>query len=482
MEDNQENKKNIENVNEKNEETTGNISEEDTREIKKEENPNIENQRQESKEIIEVKSKKKLRRGSSILGTIGAILGGGVAATLWVLLYAFANSMVMPILAILIPIGTYLGYKIFQGKINKKTRVIITIVSLLIIIIVTAIICPAILVIRSSYDLNFENIIGLYSETREKIRNEIIRDLITGIVFTIIGLIVVIKKFIKKEYILEQTELMHELLEKKLKEQSEIIKKACIDLECTSKEKAVKKKKIIEQLKIVYNVKRKNSKLYLKNCASNKLLKKYKGKYYYDETDEKTKIEKVKKMKDRYISPLKVIFIALIISIIVVAIIIYNETNYTVTGTNIKLKINPITQELYGTTKEINEGIGESAAEYYVFIIEEKNEKYEISGQLIKKSSYEQNEIYDMATVIQNDRDYFAKLFGEEYTSKVEDKELGGKKFKSYYYSYISNTEKDCKSQVYLYEAEEQYLWIEARSLREINMTEIDQVIEKLFK
>ena len=94
----------------------------------------------------------------------------------------------------------------------------------------------------------------------------------------------------------------------------------------------------------------------------------------------------------------------------------------------------------------------------------------------------DKSEIYDIDSVIQQDRDYFAALFGEDETSEVEDKELAGKSFKYYYYYYISSTDKECKSQVYLYEAEEKYLWIEARSLKDVDMMEIEEVIEKLFK
>ena len=436
---------------------------------------------EKDKEIVEVKKKKKVRKGSYTLGTIGAILGGAVAAIPWVLLYAFVNSMVIPLLAMLIPMGAYLGYRIFRGRISKESRTIITIVSLLIITLVVTIISPTILVMQSSYDLNWENIEGLYSKERKNIWETFLEDLVVGLVFTIIGLVIVIKFFINKKAKNVEEEIKL-LLTKELKVQSEAIKKACIDLNCMSKENAVEKKQILEQLKIVYNIKNRKAKLYLKNCLSNKLLIKYKGKYYYDETDETTKIENVKKIRNRYISPIKIIITILVIAIIAVAIVFYMETTYTVTGTNIKLNIDPLTQELYGTTEEISEGIGSTAAQYYTFIIEEKNEKYEISGQLISKSTYEETEVYDIDSAIQQDRDYFATLFGEDETSAIEDKELGGKTFKSYHYNYISNTDKECKSQVYLYELEESYLWIEARSLKDVDMTEIDQVIENLFK
>lgn len=494
MEDNQEN---VENKKAQNQENDIEIKEQDNKKAENEKEPKeelveneektVENEKQENKEMIKVEKNKKLRKRGYIIGTIGAILGSLVVAILWILVYSI-NSMVIPPIAMLIPIGAYFGYKISGARISKATKKIIVAVSLLMIIIVTTIICPAILVVKSQYELNWENIMGLYSDTRENIRKAIISDLIIGLIFTIIGLIVTIKAFLKKEFIQEQTELFNQVKRNKLKEQSEIIKKACIDLNCNNEENAVKKGQIIEQLKIVYNIKGRKAKKYFGNCLSNKLLIKNKGKYYYNETVENAKIEKVRK----YISPIKIIIPVLIIAIIAIyyGVSKYIETKedyaitgeYTVTGTSLKLKIDTDTQTLYGTTEEISEGVSEEAAKYYTFIIEEKNEKYEISGQLIEKSKYEEDEIYDMSSAIQQDRDYYSQIFGEEYTSEVEDKEFDGKKFKSYSYDYMSSNKKDCKSQVYLYEIEEQYLWLEVRSLRELETTEVDQLIQNLFK
>lgn len=180
-------------------------------------------------------------------------------------------------------------------------------------------------------------------------------------------------------------------------------------------------------------------------------------------------------------SPVKtIVILVLVVCIVAVAYILLNgrTTDYAIEGTNVKLSIED-NQKLYKTEEEIKENISADAAQYYDFIIEEQDEKYEISGQIISKSEYEGK---NSDEIIQEDRDAFAKYFGEEETSAVESKELGGKNFKSYSYNYISTTEKECRTQVYLYEDEENYLWVEVRALREIESSEIDQVIDKLFK
>lgn len=451
-------------------------------------NPEPENTKQEqetevqNKEIAEVKKNKK---ESYILGTIGAILGGGVAAIPWIVTYMFTNNIVIPLLAILIPIGAFFGYKIFKGKITKTSRVIIALVSILIIVLVTNIICPIIFLYKSGYDPTWSNLVGLYSDDRDDVKEMLVEDLAAGLLFAIVGIVITIKCFINKkleDILSEERKIAQEKKKGKLKEQSEMVKKACIDLNCMNEEKAIKKEEILEQLKIVYNIKRKKAKLYFKNCLSNELLKKYKGKYYYDETDEATKIENVKKVKSRYVSPIKAIATILIIAIIVAAVVLSMITSYTIPDTDIKLRIDPITQKLYGTKEDISKNIGEATAQYYDFIIEEKEEKYEVSGQLIEKSVYEESELYDSSSVIQQDRDYFADYFGEEDTSEIEDKELSGKSFKFYYYNYISNTDKECRAHVYLYEAGEKYLWVEVRTIREHEIAEMDAIIENLFK
>lgn len=486
MEDNQENKEIKEN---KKQEENLELEVNAKQEVENQQEANDENQT--SKEMIEVKNNKKQRKGSYILGTLGAILGGMVGILPWIIRYIFAKenfvlTTISTLFAAFIPLGAYLGYKLFRGRIGKPCRGIITIVSLLIIILVTNIICPLILLYESSYYVNLENLIGLYTDENINVRRMLMGDFIGGLSITILGIVITIKLFINKNLqniLEEERKARHKKVVGKLKEQDDLIKRACIDLNCMSKEKSVKKDVIIEQLKIVYNIKPRKAKVYFKNCKINKLLRKYKGKYYYDETDAEIKIENVKKVRKTNISALKVIALILITAIIGTFIAFILMSNYTIPDTNVKLSINPITQELYGTKEDIAKNIGTSTAEHYNFIIEEKDEKYEISGQLIEKSIYEESEITDVATVIQQDRDYFASYFGEEETSQVEDKELGGKNFKFYYYNYISNTNKECRTQVYLYEMEEKYLWVEVRTIdNNSEVAEIDEVIAKLFK
>lgn len=433
--------------------------------------------------LIEVKTKKekKKRKGSYLLGNIGAILGGAVATLPWILAYIFASHMVIPLFATFIPVGTYLGYKIFNGKTKKLFPVIITIISLLLIILVTTVICPSVLLLQSSYPITLENLLGLYSDTREEIRETIIGDLIIGILFSIMGIVVIIKAFIIKRKTIEEKILIQQEKQNKLREQSQIIKNACLDLESMAKEKAVKKKIILKQITRVYHVKLKKAKLYFINSKKNRLLKKYRGKYYYDEINEEVNIAKVKKLKKRYISKMIKFFVTLIITIIVALaayMIINKKDYYPIKGAGIEIGVDK-TQDFYGTIKDIIDAFGEEFASYYDFIIMDKELKYELYGLEIPDSNYQGK---DFATIMQEDRDYFAPYLGEESISQVEDRKFGKHALKVYYYTYTGTDGNQYRAGIYLYDGESTYLWINMYADLDIENAQLDSIIDKLIK
>jgi len=440
-----------------------------------------ENQNEEP--VVEPKKKKK---GSYILGTIGALLGGFVAAIPWILTYTYAH-MIIAALATIIAGGAYLGYKIFKGKIGKAFPVIITIVSLIIVTIVTTVVCPTILMAQSDFPITFENLKGLYSDVQAEIRTAIFEDLAISLFFTIIGIVAIAKSMSiqiknnsgKVEF---STKALEEEAKNELKQQSEAVKKACTSLKSINKENAVTKQEILNELEMTYNVELKNAKQYLKACLSYKLLKKHKGKYYYDEAGEQVAIEKSGNIKtSETVSKGTLIAILAIIIIGIVASIIYlnKPEKYTIPNENIQLNISN-SQTLYGTSDEITEAFGDDAAYYYDFIIkDDEADKYDIYGQVISKSTYEG---YDFATIMQNDRDYYAEAIKTDTMSEVLDKKLDNREFKAYNFTYTGNDEKQYRAVTYLYEAESNYVWINVYADIDIEFTQIDSLIEKLFK
>ena len=126
-------------------------------------------------------------------GTIGAIIGGAIASIPWILMYSFAN-LIVGYLSILIAYGAFYGYKIFKGKIGKKSSLIIAVVSLLIVIIATSIICPMILMAKEGITVTFKNLKMIYSYNT----GAFVRDFTISVLFAIIGIAAVIKTIEEK--------------------------------------------------------------------------------------------------------------------------------------------------------------------------------------------------------------------------------------------------------------------------------------------
>jgi len=444
------------------------------------ENETVEESQQRG--LVEVKAKK-AKKGSYITGTIGTLVGAIIASIPWVLTYLYAG-MTNPILAILVAGGAFLGYKLFRGKKGKGMPYIITIISLLVITFVTTVVCPIILIYQSGFYISMENLVGIYS--RKNIKIAILEDFAIALLFTIIGIVPIVRSIVPKKAESKRkikAKKAYEKAKKQIEEQIETVKTVCTTLNCVSKEKTLSKKEILNELEMTHNVPHKQAKKQLKTCLKAKILKKYKGKYYYNEEKEAQRIEKVAKKKSKR-TPLKTA-ILIIISVIIlgaagIVAYAYIVTDYIVPNTNVRFKIND-NQVLYGTKEEIINAFGEQTSEYYDFIIKDSQVKNSgIYGQVMDKSIYEG---YNFTTLMQADRDYYALYIGEEATSQVEDKDFGlFKKLKSYNYTYEAVDENEYRDVIYLYEAKDYYIFINVYSVDlNIELTQIDSIIKDLF-
>lgn len=365
------------------------------------------------------KISKKNKKGSYILGTIGAILGGLVATIPWIIIYIYAN-MIIAVLATIIAGGAYLGYKIFRGKIGKAFPVIITIVSLLIITVVTTVICPTILMVQAGYPMTIDNLLGLYSDVQADVRTAIVEDLIVSLLFTIIGIAALIKNI--SNQVKNNTKTEETINQNNVNETAE--------QETTQNPVKTKKKRI--SLKAIM---------------------------------------------------ITIVLIILIVGIGLVTenILSKMERQVTIPNTSLEIRIDGSQQKIYGTTEKIAEEFGSELAQYYDVIIEGTGEKaYLLYGQILNKTKLEG---YDATQIIQANRDYDASYYSEEMTSEVLDKKLGDKNIKSYTIKYKNSEEQIYTGIRYLYEGKDQYLWLEAYEIDEENngIQETDAIIEKLF-
>lgn len=132
-----------------------------------------------------------------IKGILGAIIGGILFSLPWILVYVYANY-ILSVLATIIAFGALKFYKIFGGKVTKKTSIIIALASILSITIATFIIIPFWLVAKEGYGFNAEYVGLLYNSS--EFVSSIIRDYIVSILFTILGISGVIANINKEAY------------------------------------------------------------------------------------------------------------------------------------------------------------------------------------------------------------------------------------------------------------------------------------------
>ena len=260
--------------------------------------------------------------GSYVTGIIGAIIGGTIGAVPWIIAYIYGNMMIA-LLAILIAGGAYYGYKICKGKITKKVTIIITIISIIIVALVTLLIIPVILIHTEGMNTNLATIQYLYQD--EEFTSGIIRDTLIAIVFTAVG-VAVVNSSIKKD-LEEGVANSVQTPEEFAKEKQEAISKIKPIFE---KYNAVSKEHTIDKIELEAELElNKIDKKLLTTLQSVEIVKKEKGKFYYNAENENKEITPKKKMSKSNIVAIVVAVIA-IIAVIAIVIYGYNQKNATI--------------------------------------------------------------------------------------------------------------------------------------------------------
>lgn len=260
--------------------------------------------------------------GNYFTGIIGAIIGGAIGAVPWIIAYIYGNMMIA-LLAILIAGGAYYGYKICKGKITKKVTIIITIISIIIVALVTLLIIPVILIHTEGINTNLATIQYLYQD--EEFTSGIIRDTLIAIIFTAVG-VAVVNSSIKKD-LEEGVTNKEQTPEEFAKEKQEAISKIKPIFE---KYNAVTKEHTIDKIELEAELElNKIDKKLLTTLQSVEIVKKEKGKFYYNAENENKEITPKKKMSKSNIVAIVVAVIA-IIAVIAIVIYGYNQKNATI--------------------------------------------------------------------------------------------------------------------------------------------------------
>lgn len=269
------------------------------------------NRVENKKEII------KVNKSNYITGILGAIVGGFIGAVPWILAYIYGNMMIA-ILAIFIAGGAYYGYKLCKGKVTKKLPIIIMLISIIIVAITSLLIIPIILIHTEGFNVNIETIKYLYQDS--EFAAATLKDTIIAVVFTIIGGGVItanIKKELEGGTIDNKEQNPEEL--KKLKEQA--IEKIKPIFE---KYNAISKEHTIEKIELEAELEEKGiDKKLLEILKSVEIVKKEKGRFYYNSENENKEIKPKKQISK---SNIIAIIVAIIAVIAAVAIIITGQS------------------------------------------------------------------------------------------------------------------------------------------------------------
>ena len=422
-------------------------------------------------------------QGSYITGTIGAVIGGAIASLPWILVYVYGN-MIVAILAILIALGAFYGYKIAKGKMGKGLPAIISIVSVAIIVVLTTIVCPLVILSNEGMDVSLKTIKLLYENS--EIASAIMQDALVSIAFTIVGIAGTIKSM-KMQIKSGATDIkfseqpLTEQFQKYLKEQAEETKKAFDSLGAINKENTAEKKEIINELIMTHNVAEKRAKANFQLLYNNGIIKKAQGKYYYDVENEETNISSARQTSATSNAKTGIITVVIVLVVVFAVVIIgaiasnaNSSKKVTIPNTNISMHLSNDLR-IYDTEEKIKEKFGEDYADYYDFAILDKDNQVEVYGFTAKKSTITgQPSAQELAE--QN------KTFADQnYTNvtPITTKKIGKIEFKHYTYNYGETT--TYLGNLYIAEIEDKYLYIDCYADLG-NQAKIDEVMNTLFK
>lgn len=129
----------------------------------------------------------------TLKATLGALLFGAIGTIPWILVYVFFDYMLM-ILAMLITISAYYGYKKFGGKPGMKAVIIVGIVSVLIMTFTGLILLPLIVICNEyGYEFfTFDTIDMIYNEPLlNEFKQAVFKDYAYALIFALGGLFTV---------------------------------------------------------------------------------------------------------------------------------------------------------------------------------------------------------------------------------------------------------------------------------------------------
>lgn len=265
-------------------------------------------------------------KNNYLIGMIGALVGALIGAIPWVLMYVFGNMM-YAILAILIVICSFYGYKITKATIDKKLPIILSITSFISITVTMFVIIPICMMFQNGVEVSAETFQILYSN--DQFLTAMVGDYIISLLFCLVvigGIIVNLNKQIKNGVESKDIKIIAQDAgnEEFSKEDIEVVKNAFERNECMSKEHTITKELILEELERTFD-KEKAERIF-EYLKIQKIIRKKSGKYYFLEKAQKNTFY-------RYgLTSIRTFVIIIVIAVALAGIIIFTEEQNNTTN------------------------------------------------------------------------------------------------------------------------------------------------------
>lgn len=216
------------------------------------------------------------------LGILGAILGGLIISIPLAFGYIYSELLFLLAITVFMAGFEFYGYKWFKGKINNKLPIILLIVTIINILVMSLILIPIVLLIKSNVPVSFVAIKNLYNNNKVSIK--LIQDCLFSLVFALLG-VYIVSLVIKRKILLNVSNI--NLFSSDNQERQELKEKAIGALKPNfEKYDAMQKEKTITKEELLADLKGKDFNEYFNYLKQLNIIKKYKGKYYYSTNSE----------------------------------------------------------------------------------------------------------------------------------------------------------------------------------------------------
>ena len=420
-------------------------------------------------------------KNNYVLGALGALVGAFIGAIPWILMYVFGNMM-YSLLAILIVLCSFYGYKLTKAKIDKKVPVILSIASFISITVTMFVIIPMCLMAKEGMPISMEDFVTLYQY--DEFTSAMIQDYIVALLFCLVvigGIVYNLNKQIKegkesKDIKLLSNDVSNEVFSN---EDIEKVKAVFEKSDAMTKNHTISKELVMEELYKEFDEQKANGIFnYLK---AQRIIKKKSRQYYFSEKAQNSAWH-------RYgITSLKTFVIVMVLAIIIACIIIFVEDDTNNDNLN-ELQDSALTDTTRSNVYDVGvDNIKLEFPEDIVILTQEETAYY--FGEMYA-SAYDclamSSDFSKMVMVFSDERsNYDVEYTAEEYLKaaldnaeiEVKEQEISGHTF---YMAEQTYEEDDGNSYVeadYVYDAGDRFICMIFDSL-ESDRIDVSQIIK----